>query len=184
MRKLDIHARTFIPQQLKTHNELPAQTILYGSFPADTNFDAYIKTFLPRPLIHKSPSKETIRAMHLPKFQPHVSSGIPVALSETDYYQHFRHVLMEESKALTENLKDYTLYNVQINFVTLPKGVGAFKIPVPSLQDFVPPTIPAILIGDAVRIRIVLPAPYQYHFDGKEYIAYIHIIDRIEVSTC
>ena len=182
--KPNLYAQKFIPAWLQNINTVPAIHSLLSPSPPFVNFEDYAKTFLPEPLFQTCPSTLFVKKIQEPKFALDVSpTGPQIPLNELDirnYYLHFANALIEERRALAQDLKQYHIY--QTSLTPEPRhGPYAFKFYVPGLQEYVPPVIPSIFLGDAVIVRGIHVGMHNGYFDGNEYVAYIHSLNRKEV---
>lgn len=182
--KPDLYAQKFIPRWIQHINSLPARSCLSPA-PPYVNFEDYAQTFLPQPLFLNAPSTSFLRRIQSTKFALDVQPGPQIPLQNLDmqnYYLHFSNLVIKERQELAEDLKQYNLYQTALE--PMPAyGNDAFRLHVPGLQEYVPPVIPSIFVGDAVIIRAVYGGPMSGSFDGNEYVAYIHALDRREVSN-
>lgn len=184
--KPDLFAKKFVPAWLQNINNLPARNSYISPTPPDVNFEEYAQTFLPKPLFLACPSTTFIREIQSPRYALDIQPlGPQIPFQDLDirnYYLHFCNVLIDERRALAEDLKQYNLYEVALYPETLHARI-VFRLRIPGLQEYVPPVIPSIFIGDAVIIRLVYAGAMAGFFDGNEYVAYIHAINRREVRT-
>jgi hypothetical protein len=183
-RKLDLFAPKFIPRSLQNINSFPAIQTFSQPKPAYIDFDEYARTFLPAPLIHSTPSTLLLKTVEAPRYTLIIvpRPQIPLQhLNMQNYAAHFYNVLIEERRALAEDLKQYNLYEVPVRSTPTATDRDIYRIDVPGLREYLPPVIPSIFVGDALAIRAVYPV--QEYFDGYEYLGYISGINRREVPS-
>jgi hypothetical protein len=185
-RRLDLFAPKFIPRSLQNINSFTAAQTFIQPKPAYIDFDEYAQTFLPAPIIHSCPSTLLLRTVQIPRYTltivPIPGPQIPLKhVNMQNYAAHFYNLLIEERRALAEDLKQYNLYEVPVRSTPTATDFDLYRIDVPGLREYIPPVIPSIFVGDALAIRAVYSI--QGYFDGYEYIGYISGINRREVPS-
>ncbi|TKA63423.1 hypothetical protein B0A55_12210, partial [Friedmanniomyces simplex] len=183
---LDVYARPYIPQALKSVNHLAARSV-YSELVRRVDFPEYVRSFAGWQFLPADASPPA------PAGKAHVNRNLAKHLESKRYHSYFRDALVQEAQHLQYECEENALYKVTLFQAPSDPRPATFWLHVPGLRE----ASLRVEIGDIVLLRQlhfgmrgeVLEAPFlTYHDDqpvvvspyvNSQYHSVIWGIDRL-----
>ena len=137
----DVYAKSYVPNSLRAINEEVPRNVIDTKTKHKIAFASYTARFA---------GKDFLTSQHDPDYNLlHMALHHIPELTEQAYAQHFAHLLQQESAAQVERNRDYALYAVSLQAMSMPDSTHLWTVVVPGLRE----DDPLVEMGDILQVR-------------------------------